>query len=190
MEKDSMKPDQYRRFLPHRASHAESKAFMRCLRDALGLAAGYTIEELRRPFVIARMVPNLDAPELREAVAANYLQSMGLVFGGRPDAPQLPQGNDEPPQRQEPPALPAADGFNEADYPGEEVAGERLPWDDDMRNYDDGIYCVDCGQEITPAEGKNGKEWSPEAIKGFSEKRFGRCLCPDCQKNASKGGRK
>lgn len=186
LEKESMKPDQYKRFLPHRASHAESKAFMRCLRDALGLAAGYTIEELQRPFVIARMVPNLDAPELREAVAGNYLQSMGLLFGGAPgQQSQLPPS--DPAQRQEAPALPEAGEFHEDDYPdaNEPIEdSEPLPWENEA----DGVYCEGCGIEITETRARNGKMWSPEAIKGYSERTFGRCLCTDCQQDA-KGGR-
>ena len=81
-EKESMTEAQYKRFLPHRTAMAESKAFMRALRAALGLAATYSLPELRKPFIIAHVVPNLDAPEIKEAVASNYLQSMGMLFEG------------------------------------------------------------------------------------------------------------
>lgn len=78
--KDGANGQQFRRFLPHRTAMAESKAFMRAIRAALGLAGTYPLEELKKPFVVARMVPNLDAPEIKQAVAQNYLQSMGMLF--------------------------------------------------------------------------------------------------------------
>lgn len=182
MEKDTMKPEQYKRFLPHRASVAESKALMRCIRDALGLAAGYDLNELKRPFIIAHVVPNLDAPEIREALASNYLQSMGLLFEAPTGQKALPAS--AAPAKPEPPALPAGDAepYDEADYPPDDE-GAQLPWDDN------GIYCEDCGQEILQTQGRNGKAWTPEDIKGYSERTFNRCLCPACQKAASKGGR-
>ena len=78
--KDGANGQQYRRFLPHRTAMAESKAFMRAIRAALGLAGTYAYKDLKKPFVVARVVPNLDAPEIKDAVAANYLQSMGMLF--------------------------------------------------------------------------------------------------------------
>ena len=78
--KDGANGQQFRRFLPHRTAMAESKAFMRAIRAALGLAGTYAYEELKKPFVVARVVPNLDAPEIKQAVASNYLQSMGMLF--------------------------------------------------------------------------------------------------------------
>lgn len=185
MERGGMSEAQYKRFLPHRASIAESKALMRCIRDALGLAATYTQQELAKPFVIAHVVPNLDAPEIRERLASSYLQSMGLLFES-PGAPQAAlTASASPPQR---PALPEAvpdDGYNESDYPPDED-DQPLPWETEQPQT--GIWCEDCGCEITETKGRNGQTWSPEAIEGFSKKTFGRCLCPPCQQNA-KGGR-
>lgn len=187
MEKATMTDQQYKRFLPHRASIAESKALMRCVRDALGLAATYTLDELRKPFIIAHIVPNLDAPEIRDALASSYLQSMGLLFETPTAQKQLAAASTQAPDK--PPALPEPtdDGYSENDYPPDEDDGP-LPWDE-PRN--DGIWCEDCGQEIVETQAKNGGgTWTPDAIKGFSEKRFGRCLCPNCQTAASKGGRR
>lgn len=58
--KDGANGQQFRRFLPHRTAMAESKAFMR-LSGRLGLAGTYAYEELKKPFIVARVVPNLDA---------------------------------------------------------------------------------------------------------------------------------
>ena len=121
-EKESMTEAQYKRFLPHRTAMAESKAFMRPLRAALGLAATYSLPELRKPFIIAHVVPNLDAPDF-----------------------------DDP----------------------------------------DAIFCDDCGEQIVETRAKDGRIWTPENIKGYSERKFGRCLCTRCQKaeKAARGGR-
>lgn len=62
---------QYQRFLPFRTAMAESKAFMRAIRAALGLAGTYKYEDLKKPFVVARVVPNLDAPEIWPAATSS-----------------------------------------------------------------------------------------------------------------------
>lgn len=189
MEKATMTDQQYKRFLPHRASIAESKALMRSIRDALGLAATYTLDELRKPFIIAHVVPNLDAPEIRERLAGSYLQSMGLLFES-PGAPRAALPASAPPP-QKPAALPEAepdDGYSEGDYPPDEDDAP-LPWETQQpQQPQNGIWCEDCGCEITETRGRNGQTWSAEAIEGFSRKTFGRCLCPNCQQ-AAKGGR-
>ena len=43
-------------------------------------------------------------------------------------------------------------------------------------------FCTDCGQEIKTTKTKYGNMWNASDIAGYSEKRYGRKLCPDCQK--------
>ena len=181
-EKESMTEAQYKRFLPHRTAMAESKAFMPALRAALGLAATYSLPELRKPFIIAHVVPNLDAPEIKEAVASNYLQSMGMLFEGA-GAPRA--------------ALPAAQTTAEVipddGADGGYEAGGMPEEPDDAPDFDDpdAIFCDDCGEQIVETRAKDGHIWTPENIKGYSERKFGRCLCTRCQKaeKAARGGR-
>lgn len=178
MEKSSMTEAQYKRFLPHRTAMAESKAFMRAIRSALGLSGTYELAELRKPFIVARIVPNLDAPEMRDAVAANYLQSMGMLFEMQPN------------QRQQLPPAQSAETvpeFEDEKRPGQLPPEEYPPEPDDGWGAElaQGIYCADCTREITEAPGRNGgKAWSPEDIAGYSQRNFGRVLCPDCQRRA------
>lgn len=75
--KDGATGQQYRRFLPHRTAMAESKAFMRAIRAALGLAGTYKLPDLKKPFIVARVVPNLDAPEIKQAVAGKLFAEYG-----------------------------------------------------------------------------------------------------------------
>ena len=179
--KDGVRGQQYKRFLPHRTAMAESKAFMRAIRAALGLAGAYELAELKKPFIVARIVPNLDAPEIKEAVASSYLQSIGLLF--------------ETPAQTQTAGLPAPTAGAQAEvipeYPDE--TPEQTPWDDppepDWEPEPEGFFCADCGQELVKTKARNGNLWKPEDIAGFSERRYGRRLCPSCQERA-RGGQK
>lgn len=46
--------------------------------------------------------------------------------------------------------------------------------------------CADCGKTLEDAVSRNGEIWSAQNIANYSTMRFGRVLCPDCQKAASK----
>lgn len=184
LEKESMKEAQYKRFLPHRGSMAETKAYMRCLRAALGLAQGYTMQELQKTFIIAHIVPNLDAPEVRKALISNSLRDMGLLFEMPGNQPQLPQ-QDAPTELME---GGIKDGYSEEEYSDND--NEPLPWDAVSEQQEPLIiHCVDCGSELIETTDRNGQKWTAEMIREFSTNRFGRCLCTNCQKKV-KGGTK
>lgn len=181
--KDGASGQQYKRFLPHRTAMAESKAFMRAIRAALGLAGTYELAELKKPFVVARVVPNLDAPEIKDAVAANYLQSMGMLF--------------EMPAHQPRPSLPASAKPLESVPEYEDEQPGQLPWDEAPEEpgwepEPEGVICADCHKTIEETQARNGSIWSPEDIAGYSERRFGRPLCTACQEKAkaAKGGQR
>jgi len=190
IEKSSMTEAQYKRWLPHRTSIAESKAMMRCIRDALGLAATYTLDELKKPFIIAHIVPNLDAPEIRSALAGSYLQNMGLLFESHTGQRALPESTAPLPQA--PPTFDDDDDGDPEGGPGNQGGdggndgGDDgpLPWEVE----DTGIYCENCGFEILETKSRDGKKmWTPGDMKAFSERKFGKCLCAPCQKEAAAG---
>jgi hypothetical protein len=188
LEQGGMSEAQFKRFLPHRTAMAESKAFMRAIRAALGLAGTYPLEELKKPFVVARIVPNLDAPEIKNAVANNYLQSLGMLF--EMPAQAAPQQALAAPGAE--PEAPAQLPEKVPEFPDEEGAPpwEAPPEDEpDWEPTPPGYICADCGCEITETRARNGKVWSPEAIAGYSQKSFGRYLCTACQDKA-KGARR
>jgi len=188
---------QYQRFLPYHTAMAESKAFMRAIRAALGLAGTYPIEDLKKPFIVARVVPNLDAPEIKQAVAGSYLQSMGMLF--------------EMPAPAQSAALPPPQAAVDIPAFADEEPGQ-LPWDEappeppdtwsDQGGYNgwgdpppppepepQRIICSQCRREITGGQSRNGRKWTPEDIAGYSQRTFGRVLCPACQ-DAAKGGQR
>ena len=48
------------------------------------------------------------------------------------------------------------------------------------------IACMDCGSLIQSTRKRDGEIWSADEIAKYSGMRFGRVLCPDCQKKAFK----
>lgn len=191
--KDGPNGQQYRRFLPHRTAMAESKAFMRAVRAALGLAGTYQMADLQKPFVVARVVPNLDAPEIKQAVAGSYLQSMGMLFetpaaaalpataAAAEDVPEYPDENPGQLPWTEPPEEPEDNWSREPEY-------DVRPWEEPRMAPDPSCpVCSGCGREITGGQARNGQKWTAEDIIGYSTRVYGRPLCPDCQEK-SKGG--
>jgi ribosomal protein L34E len=45
--------------------------------------------------------------------------------------------------------------------------------------------CEDCGKIIAPTQTNRGEIWTADDIAGYSFKRYGRKLCPSCQKKAA-----
>lgn len=62
-------------------------------------------------------------------------------------------------------------------------AGEDLP-EDAERVPDPVEFCTDCKEQIVSIKKRNGENWPVKEIAAYSEQRFGRKLCPDCQKKA------
>ena len=75
--------------------------------------------------------------------------------------------------------------------------GADVYWDKDSK-YSDNVYpvdqqstaalvvsCEECGAEIKPIVDKKGRTMQPMAIADYSLMRFGKCLCPDCQRKAN-----
>lgn len=48
------------------------------------------------------------------------------------------------------------------------------------------VACTGCGSVINGITNRNGEYWPAEQIAAYSQRRFGRVLCPDCQKAATK----
>ena len=90
------------------AAHTETKARLRADRALLGIRT-YTVEELARPFVVAKIIftGKTDDPALRQMFAGGIMASMlsgNAALWGQPvqQAPQFPQmggfGGGQPPQ--------------------------------------------------------------------------------------------
>ena len=62
-------------------------------------------------------------------------------------------------------------------------AGEDLP-EGAERAPEPTEYCTDCGQQIVGINKRNGEYWGVNEIATYSAQRFGRKLCPNCQRKA------
>lgn len=62
-------------------------------------------------------------------------------------------------------------------------AGEDLP-EGAERAPEPTEYCTDCGQQFTGLTKRDGEYWPVSEIAAYSVQRFGRKLCPSCQKKA------
>lgn len=196
-ECDNMSDAQRKRVIANRAAVVESKAFMRAIRAALGISGSYTMDDIRKPFVIAHIVPNLNAPEIREVMASNVMASMGMLFAPTAGAKALPEA-----------AAPIAapeDTFED----NSPIGGDTTDYEDDYDGYteDDGgamyggydapapapapqqIICSECRRPLQPHKTNSGSTWSPEDVAAFSQRQFNRIVCYECQKKL-KGGRR
>lgn len=59
-------------------------------------------------------------------------------------------------------------------------AGEDLPEEEEPEP----ISCADCGGAIGNRRKRNGERWPQQEVVDYSERRYGRALCPDCMKKA------
>lgn len=60
------------------------------------------------------------------------------------------------------------------------------PENDEIQMVEQAFRCESCRAILKPTKKKDGTIWAPEDINAYSTRRFGRCLCPDCQKEALK----
>ena len=181
-EKTAMTPAQFKQFFPFRSEHCETKALNRAIRAGLMVKSTYRAEELKKPFAVALVVPNLADPEMRKAAAARYAASSMALFPGQ--QPQLPENAGEGLKQ-----LPSGMIDIPVDEPEDDLGGDENlpPWlqEEEEPSGDDPVFCGDCGQ-IIEASGA----WTPEKIRDYSVQHFGTSLCLDCQKaaKAQQGG--
>lgn len=71
-------------FMKFRSEMCESKALNRALRTAMQIKSSYLIEEFKKPFVVAYLVPNLDNPAVREEAVKSMFGAANDLYGSRP----------------------------------------------------------------------------------------------------------
>ena len=97
-------------FLKHLPQICEAKALNGAIRTALHIKGTYTLEELKKPFVVAYLVPNLNNKDVKSAAIENMFQSSGNLFGTTPSVQQI---ESKVPENA---AVEAADGENFDQY--------------------------------------------------------------------------
>ncbi|MDD3029820.1 MAG: hypothetical protein PHS57_06030 [Alphaproteobacteria bacterium] len=181
-----MTDSQRNQFLKFRTEHCESKALNRALRAAMLIKPTYTLEELKKPFVVAYLVPNLDNPDVRAKAVDSFFSSANAVYGADNKDVQrrVVQISDEE----------DATHFDGANLDADESSGYTVPQDshdpDDTPPYiqddpdparqADFPICAECHSVITA----NGN-WTPERIVEYSTRKYGKPLCASCQRSAN-----
>ena len=163
------------------AEKAMTGAILRVVRALIGLKGTYTIAELKKPFAISRVTfsPDYSNPEVRNAMLSQGMNSMGNMFGTT-SVPVIGETTEphhidafNPEEFADNAAL-ISDGD---DNPADDFAGVEMPTNTQSENIpprsDEHSYsfvCEGCGREVSPA------------VADFSNKKFGRTLCMNCQK--------
>ena len=167
-ETDDMTAAQKKEFLRHYPQICEAKALNGAIRTALHIKGTYTLEELRKPFIVAYLVPNLNHEDVKEAAISSMFDSSNRLFG---KAPTVQQIESRVPEQA---AIEAADGENfdqyvDGTYKETSVIAEEPVQEEERSRAED--YCCDrCGAQITQ------KVWD------YSVDKMGRPLCYKCQK--------
>jgi hypothetical protein len=83
----------------HKIKLAETGAMTRVIRGLLNLKATYTVPELKKPFIVVRLVfqPDYDDPEVKSRMAAAAVGAVAGVFGPGATQPALPPASQESP---------------------------------------------------------------------------------------------
>lgn len=159
-------------FLKFRNEMCETKALNRALRAAMQIKGTYRIEEFKKPFVVAYLVPNLDNAEVKEKAVEAMFSASHEIYGGSvensnrrtlyvEDDPE--DGGAEAQQTPiEQAATPAALSPQQQEQPRQRTQKQNTPPDPNV--------CTDCGKKIS-----NG-------VSEYSIENYGTPLCMDCQK--------
>lgn len=165
-----MSDKQRAEFMKHLPQICEAKALNGAIRTALHIKGTYTLAELKKPFVVAYLVPNLNHDEVKRAAIDNMFQSTYNLFRAAPSVQQIEASVPEHA------AIEASDGENFdqfVDGTYQDVQEEQQV-SEEMRVND---FCCDkCGNRIE------------EKVWDYSIDHYGRPLCFKCQKIVKQQG--
>lgn len=158
-------------FLKFRNEMCESKALNRALRAAMQIKGTYLLEEFKKPFVVAYLVPNLDNADVKEKAVEAFFSSSKELYGGNGETSnrKTVYVEDDPEENDyEASQTPISGGASRTELPAHNpqevnpVVVEDGPTDPNI--------CTDCGAKIS-----NG-------VSDFSIGNYGMPLCMNCQR--------
>lgn len=169
---------------------AATGAMLRVIRDLLGIKGTYTMEELKKPFAIARMAfsPDYNDPIIKQMLLQQAIQSVGNLFGNVQPVVQTI-------------SIPQTDIEEEVDIPAE-ISEERY-FQEQQEAHQEAIEKItetpkDVAQESIEEDRTNDFRCDkcdnviPKKVWDYSIEHYGRPLCYKCQKivrREEKGGR-
>lgn len=175
-----MTEKQVKEFLKFRSEMCETKAINRALRAAMHIKSTYSLEELKKPFVVAYLVPNLDNEAVKAEAVKHFFSSAHELYGssGVQQRKTLFVEDDEHEERAyETPERPVSPPHDESraykEYTQEhprETQQRQQTTAETQPDFDPNICCV-CGIKVS-----NG-------VVRYSQQQFGRTLCMPCQRN-------
>lgn len=168
------------------AEKAMTGAILRVIRALIGMKGTYTIEELKKPFVIPRVTfsPDYNNPEVRRAMLEQGMSSVNNMFGNSRTLTAAPSYEENihdefnPEDFEDNAAFDTdtteEDMFDEGPFentgPEEEFVNESVHDDKEFNPNE----CTDCGAPIS------------DKVSEFSIKKFGRPICMKCQSGGAK----
>lgn len=181
----TMTEAQKKEFTKFRSEMCETKALNRALRIAMQIKPTYKLPELRKPFVVAYLVPNLDNPAVKEAAINNLFSAAKELYGVTETAATAKRtiyANDdeeieyadclelEMKQQQEMPEDVSEEKiYQEAQNTVMETSTAQNTTQG-REFFDDPTVCHKCGKKLS------------EKVTDYSIKRYGLPYCYDCQK--------
>lgn len=157
------KEKQKKEFIKYKSEICESKALNRALRSAMNIKGTYTLKELKKPFVVAYLVPNLNQPDVRRAAIQSMMNSSNNLFGtfnnclGADKQAVIDNRRDN--------------NYEPNDIKGNEFEPETEQQENDSQNIDKYICCK-CGAKIS------------DKVSKYSIEHKGSPLCMNCQRGA------
>lgn len=172
-------------FLKFRSETCETKAINRALRAAMHIKGTYTLDELRKPFVVAYLVPNLDNEAVKQEAVRHFFSSAQEIYGGHNTEARkaiFVEDDVEEGMGYETPGQPIAEPENAAyrevpqEPPRQAQESQNAGWSVKEENRIQDFCCDKCGKVI------------PEKVWDYSCSKFGRPLCYSCQQIVRRGG--
>lgn len=180
---------QRKEFMKFRNEMCETKAINRALRAAMHIKGTYRLEEFKKPFVVAYLVPNLDDEQVKERAIESYFASSHDLFGGNEQAQATPEPKttyyvpddyddeimDAPDpiaieqQNYELPPQPTQAQPQYRQAPQQQQPTQQYRQPAQPKQQPENI-CCDCGKTVT------------DGVIRYSKQAFGRVLCMTCQK--------
>lgn len=173
---DGMSDKQRKEFLKFRSEMCETKAINRALRAAMHIKGTYTIEELKKPFVVAYLVPNLDNEAVKAEAVRHFFSSAQEIYGGRNTDGRkavFVEDDTEDGMEYETPNKPIE--HHEAAYketpqePPREAQRRQQAAQEAQPDYDPYV-CCECGAKVS------------SGVVRYSQQQYGRTLCMACQR--------
>ena len=167
-----MSEKQKAEFMKHLPQICEAKALNGAIRTALHIKGNYTLDELKKPFIVAYLVPNMQQEDVKKAAIESMFRASASLFGTQSSQPTVQQIESRVPEMA---AIEASDGENFDQYVDDtyknEVETVEEPQEAPPEPQREGdFFCDKCGEPISK------KVWD------YSVDHFERPLCYKCQR--------